>query len=148
MLFLPAVLLCLVVLVILIIVPIKGGRDSWGALALYAGAVAAVIFFTVRGWVYWKRSWRYEISDRHLAADRLFGRRRIEMPWSEIRHVRRVTQRDRLRNWPEIEVGALDGQTLIIPTNMSGYQELVEAIRSRATKCEEFDAHPAWRFGE
>jgi hypothetical protein len=28
-----------------------------------------------------------------------------------------------------------------------GYDELVEAIRSRATNCEQFDAHPPWRLG-
>lgn len=33
--------------------------------------------------------WRYHIDDRHLTADRLFGRRRIKIPWTDIREVRR-----------------------------------------------------------
>ncbi len=143
LLFAPAALLCLVCLLLLSRVRINGG----GGVLLYVAALLGVFFFGARGWAYWKRPWRYEVDDRYLSADRLSGRQRIEIPWTEIRCVRKVKTQDRFRNWPEIEVQALNGATLLIASNLGGYQQLIKMIHSRAVGCEEFEAHPAWRFG-
>jgi hypothetical protein len=146
-LFIPAVLVCCAVLVVLLVVPIQGGAGSWGGMSLFGIVLLAALFFGVRGWAYWRRPWLYEIGDRHLAVERLFGHRRDEIPWADIVRVRKALRRDRLRNWPETEVETCDGKVLLIPTNFSEYEHLIDVIRSRAAKCQEFDAYPAWRFG-
>jgi hypothetical protein len=143
--FLPTLLP--VILLVLILVGRVKDPSGLAALALYAllGIIAVVAWLV--GLSYWRRPWGYETHEDRLVAYRLWGRHRIDLPWGEIIRVSRVTGKDWRRNWPETLLESRSGTRVVIPSNLGGYKELIEAIRDRAKNCREFDVYPSWRFG-
>ncbi len=143
-LFGPALAYFFIIAAWLVVGASDTGYASLAAVLLFSvGAVVVFLF----GYRYFKRPWRYSVTDRALIADRLWGRYRVEISWSDITRVYKATRRDWFRNWPEIEVQARDGTKIAIPSNLKRYTELIEIIRGHATNCREFDAYPAWRLG-
>lgn len=94
---------------------------------------------------YLRRPWRYRIDETKLVADRFWSRPTTTIRWTDIDRVTKVTQREWLRNWPEIEVHGRDGTVMRISSNLPKYRELVDAIRQRAMNCVEFNVHAPWR---
>ncbi len=143
-LFGPALAFFFIIAAWLVVGKSNTGYASLAAVLLFSvGAVVVFLF----GYRYFKRPWRYSVTDRALIADRLWGRYRVEISWSDITRVSKATRKGGLGNWPEIEVHARDETTIVIPSNLKRYSELIEIIRGHATNCREFDAYPAWRLG-
>jgi hypothetical protein len=107
------------------------------------GLLAVALFLYALA--YLRRPWRYRIDETKLVADRFWCHPTTAIRWTDIERVTKVTQREWLRNWPEIQVQGRDGAVIRIASNVPKYRELVDAIRHRAMNCVEFDVHAPWK---